>query len=52
MQFGCMAGEMGTFHRKPQKEENSVQCWMREKGQRDIIYIYIYIYIYMDITVI
>ena len=46
MQFGCMAGEMGTFHGKPQKEENSVQCGMGEKGQRDIIYIYIYGYGY------
>ena len=47
MQFGCMAGEMQTSHRNPQKKENSVQCGMGEKGQRDILYIHIYIY--MDI---
>ena len=50
MQFGCMAGEMQTSHRYPQKKENSVQCGMGEKGQRDILSIHIYIYGYYIYT--
>ena len=42
MQFGCRVGQMRTSHRNPQKKENSVQCGMGEKGQRDILYIHIY----------
>lgn len=42
VQFGCMAGEMRTSHRNPPKKENSAQCGMGEKGQRDILYIHIY----------
>ena len=54
MQFGCMAGEMRTSHRNPQKKENSVQCGMGEKGQRDILYIHIYmdiIYIICKVSI-